>query len=97
MSGEGDFGEHARDLVFERQLLLARLRGNLEREALQCAAELRREGLPLSAENLEFRLLQRVASGRPRSRIVPWHLPDSVVAAAIKRIASCALTEVSIG
>jgi hypothetical protein len=85
-------GEPDRD--FERQTLIARLRWNLERPALQIAGELRRDGLSVSAVNIETKLVANIANAKPRSAIVPWHLPDSVVL-AITRLVAAKLAEQS--
>ena len=82
MSAAAGKPQHVRDLGFERQMLLARLRVNLEREVIYCAAELRREGAPVNAGNLEALLIQRIATARPKSRIIPWCLADEIVEAA---------------
>jgi hypothetical protein len=81
------------DRDFERQMLLAHLRANLEREALRCIAELRRDALPVNPANVEFRLLQRIVNARPRSAIVPWNLPDVVVAAVARRVSQSLASE----
>jgi hypothetical protein len=69
------------------------LRANLEREALRCIAELRRDALPVNPANVEFRLLQRIVNARPRSAIVPWNLPDVVVAAVARRVSQSLASE----
>jgi hypothetical protein len=78
-------GEPDRDL--ERQMLIARLLWNLERLVLQIAGELRRDSLSVSAVNIETRLIGHIANAKPRSVIVPWHLPESVVLATTRVVA----------
>jgi hypothetical protein len=75
------------DRVFDRRMLIARLRGNLEPVALQAEASMRREGLPVTPDNLALRMEDVIARTKPRSRIVPWHLPTEIVEAAIERTA----------
>ena len=72
------------DRVFDRRMFLARLRGNLEPVALQAEASMRREGLPVTPDNLALRMQDVIARTKPRSRIVPWHLPTEIVDAAIE-------------
>jgi hypothetical protein len=72
------------DRVFDRRMFLARLRGNLEPVALQVEASMRREGLPVTPDNLALRMQDVIARTKPRSRIVPWHLPTEIVGAAIE-------------
>ncbi|HUY28172.1 MAG TPA: hypothetical protein VMV27_12200 [Candidatus Binataceae bacterium] len=81
------------DHDFERKMLLAHLRANLDREALRCVAELRRDALPVNPANVEFRLSQRIVNARPRSAIVPWHLPDEIVAAVACRVSQSVASE----
>ena len=81
MSGEPD-------RAFERRMLIARLRWQLERAALSITGELRRDGLNVSAVNIEGGLITRVANAQPRSSFIPWDLPDSVVLATIRAVAA---------
>jgi hypothetical protein len=75
-------------LTFERKMLLARLRGNLERVALKVEAAMRREGLTtISPGALALRMVAEVSAGRPRSLIVPWHLDQPTVDFVIERVA----------
>jgi len=67
------------DLDFERQVLLANLLNNLVQAAHDAAEELRRDGIAVGAENLKSALMFAIVNARPRSSIVPWHLPDSIV------------------
>jgi len=79
-------GERDRDL--ERQMLIARLLWNLETLAPRVAGELRRDSLSLSAMNIETRLIGHISNAKPRSVIVPWHLPESVVLATTRVVAA---------
>jgi hypothetical protein len=85
-SGKGTNGDLV-DRVFDRRMFLARLRGNLEPVALQAEASMRREGLPVTSDDLALRMQDVIARTQPRSRIVPWHLPTEIVDAAIERTA----------
>jgi hypothetical protein len=76
------------DRDFELQMLIARLRWNLERPALQIAAKLRQDGLSVSAANIEAKLIANIAKTKPRSAIVPWHLSDRVVRAITHLVAA---------
>lgn len=87
-AGAGKLGQEASGRGFERDLLLARLRSNLTREALERAIPaLLRDQIPLTVENLNGALLNAVGRARPRSRIVPWFLADSVVEVAARLVA----------
>jgi hypothetical protein len=73
---------------FERKMLLARLRANLERLALKVEAAMRREGLTtISPDALALRTVAEVSRARPRSLIVPWHLDAATVDFVIERVA----------
>lgn len=74
----------AADRAFDRRMFLARLRGNLEPVALQAETGMRREGVPVTPDNLALRMQDVIARTKPRSRIVPWHLPTEIVDAAIE-------------
>jgi hypothetical protein len=67
------------DPVFERQLMLAILRGNLTREAHKARAQILRDGLTPSYSVLRHYIVQALERAKPRSSIIPWHLPDEVV------------------
>lgn len=69
----------AADRDFERAMVVARTRGNLEQEA---RAILFQQG-PLTPERLRDELIFAIAHARPRSRLIAWHLPDPDVEAII--------------
>jgi hypothetical protein len=73
---------------FDRKMILARLRWNLETLAQRIAAELRADGFNLTGTNIADGLVFAVVKAKPRSAIVPWHLEDAVVEQAIRRVAS---------
>jgi hypothetical protein len=75
------------DRDFERQMLLARLRGNLMNEAIHAVEAHRRDGVEPNFENLVTALTFAVAKANPRSSIVPWHLPDQIVLKMIHVVA----------
>lgn len=60
-----------RDHTFDKQMVLARLLDNLVQCAHDSAEELRAEGIPITAANLETKILFAVANSRPQSDIVP--------------------------
>jgi len=67
------------DRDFERRILLARLLSNLVQAAHDGAEDLRRDELTVTPENLKSALIFAVVNARPRSSLVPWNLPDSIV------------------
>lgn len=69
--------EHSRG--FDRQMILARLRGNLLQAAHELADKLKRDDRDVNAENLRDALLFEVAHANPRSTLAPWNLEDSIV------------------
>ncbi len=73
---------------FEQRMLLARLRGLLTTEAKYLVRKMKKEGMSLAVENISSGLMLAVARAQPRSRLVPWHLPDSVVEKMIRVVAS---------
>ena len=77
--------EHARR--FDHLNLIARLRGHLEGMVSSVTSEFRALDIPPTAEGLYGAMLIRVSKARPRSRIVPWHLPDSIVESMARKIA----------
>jgi hypothetical protein len=67
------------DLEFERRVLLGHLLHNLVQAAHDAAEEFRRDGIAVTHENLRSAVMIAVVNARPRSTVVPWNLPDSVV------------------
>jgi hypothetical protein len=67
------------DRDFERAMIVARTRGNLEQEA----REILFQHGPLTPERLRDELVFAIAHARPRSRLVAWHLDDASVLAII--------------
>jgi hypothetical protein len=64
---------------FDRAMLLARLKGNLMDECPTLIEKMRREGISITQANLGSELMMMVGSARPRSRFVPWNVPDAAV------------------
>lgn len=81
------------DRDFDRKMLLARLRWNLLCRCPIAANQLRREGIDVRPDGLSDQLLFRVANARPRSAIVPWHVPDDAVLAMIPLVVREFLSE----
>jgi hypothetical protein len=73
--------------ILERRILLARLRWNLMSASRSLIRDLRRDGIEVHARNVESALILHVASTRPRSAIVPWHMPDEIVLKVIRIVA----------
>jgi hypothetical protein len=71
------------DRAFARQLTLATLRWNLTQEARKARVQILRDGLTPTYPTLRHYLALAVERARPRSSIVPWHLPDEVVSRMI--------------
>jgi hypothetical protein len=74
-------------------LLLARLRWNLERLALRAEARMRREGGSVTADGLALAMVTELGRTQPRSTVVPWHLDQNVVEAAIEKVAAEIVSE----
>jgi hypothetical protein len=74
--------------------LLAHLRGNLEDLALRVASEFRTLDFPLTVEGLSDAMLIGISKANPRSKIVPWHLPDSTVKSVTPIVARKVVEEV---
>ncbi len=64
---------------FDELMLIARPRSNLTKLARQAAGELCAQGIQPYPQILHDTMLSRVANARPRSAIIPWHLPDAIV------------------
>ena len=84
--------EHWR--AFDRKIMLARLRHNLEELASTVAFELLVECTQLTAEMLSDAMLMRIGNAVSRSKIVPWHLPDSVLERVARMVARRVAEEV---
>lgn len=69
----------APDRAFDRQMILARLRWNLCKEAEAVVADLNRQSIPIDVGTIEIMLAKRVSEVRPRSVIVPWHVSEQIV------------------
>jgi hypothetical protein len=73
---------------FDELLLLARLRGNLTDLAREVVLEFRNRGIDSKAQTVGDGMLLWVVNSHPRSAIVPWHLPDSVVERVARIVAN---------
>jgi hypothetical protein len=71
---------------FERRLLLAHCRGLIYPLALVTQDEFHQEGLAADSDALAVEIARRINAARPRSRYVPWFLPDSDLEAVIKKV-----------
>jgi hypothetical protein len=67
----------APDLVLERQLLLAHLRGQLLQAVFDGAEDLRHDGIAVSPENLRTALTFAIVYARPRSELRPWDVSEA--------------------
>ena len=73
---------------FERQMLLARLRWNLERVAKAALRRMMRKGINPDAGGAELGLGQAMLRARPRSWLIPWNIPDQIVDKVARQVAA---------
>ena len=74
--------------TFAQRMYIARTRCNLEQEALAITAWLRAADVEITFDLLCHRLILAVMNAQPRSRLVAWHLNDSIVEAIVRRVAA---------
>jgi hypothetical protein len=72
---------------FDRLMILACLRWNLTQLAQGFVNDVAAESKTATRQQVEHYLALEVARARPRSTIVPWHLPQAVVDRAITLVA----------